>query len=113
MPTAKTATLIDAKNGIIREVDVTDYKSIQAALGVDAFDCIRMSDNETMYVDDEGLINGTKHGFFINGRWIAGNGLVLRTTPTGRSASTRLRPATLVMQYAIQMHPAISPAVSE
>lgn len=98
----KTATLIDAKHGFIREVDVTDFRSIQAALGVDCFDCVRVDANgETLYVDDEGLINGTKFGFTINGRPFAGNGLILGTTESGRSRSTKIRPADLVADFRI------------
>ena len=100
----KTATLIDAKHGLIREVEVTDFRSIQAALGVNAFDCVRVdADGETLYVDDEGLINGTQFGFSINGRLFAGNGLILGTTESGRSRSTRIRPVNLVKDYEVRM----------
>ena len=102
--TPKTATLIDAKHGFIREVEVTDFRSIQSALGVECFDCVRVNaDGETLYIDDEGLINGTKFGFTINGRPFAGNGLILGTTPSGHSRSTKIRPATLLSLFKVEM----------
>ena len=101
--TTKTATLIDAEHGIIRSVQVTSIEEIQALVG-GYFDCVSMDNDETLYVNDEGLINGTKFGFFINGRQLAGNGLILRTTKSGRSASTRLPPNALLMAYRIKFY---------
>lgn len=51
--TTKTATLIDAEHGIIREVDVSSIEDIQSLVG-GYFDCVAMDDNETLYVNDEG-----------------------------------------------------------
>lgn len=99
--TPRTATLIDAEHGFIREVTINSIEDIQSFVG-GYFDCVQMDDSETLYINDEGLINGTKFGFTINGRQFAGNGIILGYLPkSGRSRSTKLRPVTLTAQYRI------------
>lgn len=87
------ALLIDAATGVISEVVVNDYQDIQRLIGCRCFTAVRLTKDETLYVDDEGLINGTEHGFRVaygDRGWLAGNGLVLGNTEWGDSASTKL-----------------------
>jgi hypothetical protein len=80
-----TAILIDAVNRVIDEVEITDYKDIQKQIGCDTFESAhRFHDNgDTLYVDGEGLLNGTKHGFYFRGKLLAGNGLVVGSNAEG------------------------------
>lgn len=86
------AILIDAKNRQVREIEVeNDYKKIQEALGVQYFTIVGLRDTtDVLYIDDEGLINGTEFGFYINGEMYLGNGLILGTLPGGETGPTTL-----------------------
>lgn len=88
------AILIDAHNREVKEVTVTDYRSIQKAIGCDCFTTgFRLPHNGICYVDDEGLINGTDVFFKFRGdlgeRIFAGSGLVMGGTSDGDSADTK------------------------
>jgi hypothetical protein len=87
-----TAILIDSEKRIIDEVQYTDYKSIQKHIGCDLF-CVgdTLENHDTLYIDDEGLINGTKHGFYWNGRLFAGNGLLCGSTSEGKNQNVQTR----------------------
>lgn len=84
--------LINAEDGIVSEVIIKDYSDINKKLGVSTFTCVRLSKDEVLFVDDEGLINGTEKGFRVSygDGWLAGNGLILGVTPSGDSVSTKL-----------------------
>lgn len=85
--------LIDAINCTVTPVKVGDYKDIQKIVGCDLF-CVGAyigENGDTLYVDDEGLINGTEHCFFFDGKLLMGNGLVLGSNEnTGNSRDVRL-----------------------
>lgn len=87
-PKAHTVTLNDEYDG--------DFKTIYRIIGADLFDCVRIDDSETIYVDDEGLLNGkaASDGFFYvigdNPVAIAGRGLILATDDEGDSIATTL-----------------------
>lgn len=98
---AKTmrAILINPKDQTITEIEfIGDYKRIQQLIDADCFDCVRLGDEEenTIYVDDEGLINGVAQrvGMFRvdgdNPAYLAGKGLILATDAEGESAATKL-----------------------
>lgn len=55
------ALLLDPFVPSISEVSVGDFKDIQRHIGCDVFTCVRSSalGDNVMYLDDEGLINGT------------------------------------------------------
>lgn len=63
---------------------------------IDCFDIVRIDDSETIFVDDEGLINsnGARHGFFyVKGKYpvmLAGKGVILATDEEGESIGTKL-----------------------
>ena len=97
------ALRIDATTGVISEVIINDYMDISAEIGCRMFTSVRLSKNEVLYVDDEGLINGTKQGFLIatNDGLLAGNGIVLGITDWGDGASTQLSANDLMTKFGI------------
>jgi hypothetical protein len=87
------AIFIDTKNRKVEECEFTgDYRDIQKKLGVDLFTAVRLEKNDTLYIDDEGLINGTEEFFFSEKLYphpLAGNGLILGTSWAGNSVSAK------------------------
>ena len=89
------AILIDAYNTQVRAVDIKE-KSLQAIydqLKCSTFVCAMMLEGgETLYVDEEGLLNGTQVAFKIEGghQPFMGNGLILGTDADGESVDTKL-----------------------
>lgn len=84
------AILINAKQATISVVEVGEYTDIYKHCGFDLFTTVSLGNGETLYVDDEGLINGTEYGFTIEGyqQPLMGNGLILGSTAGGDSKST-------------------------
>lgn len=85
--------LIDARAREVRAVDVD--KGIQAIydqVKCETFTCVILENEETLYVDDEGLLNGTQVGFTITGYPdpMMGNGLILGSNEDGESVDTTL-----------------------
>jgi hypothetical protein len=75
------AIFIDAKN---RQISYNDNKGqledLYRILEVDMVQIAEYWDNgDTLWVDEEGLINGTDFGFQINGKQYVGNGLIYGT----------------------------------
>ena len=105
----KHALLIDADKRLVRPVLVENYEDIKEHCLVDRFDCVVLTDNrETLYIDDEGLINGTRKGFrlavqegkgFSRPVQILGNGLILGCDKEGDSVDTKLYPDDLYIEY--------------
>lgn len=88
------AIFIDAKNRKVQEINFEgDFQAIQKQIGVDTFTVCGMRDNDACYVDDEGLLNGTKD-FFSNPNIyphpLAGNGLILGTDDEGESTDCKV-----------------------
>lgn len=87
--------LIDAANRTITEVQVGDYKDIQAKIGCDCFTVTSLPKNEDLYVDDEGLLKvNIATPFFYHKDYpyqaFAGNGLIMRCShKTGKSLNTK------------------------
>ena len=91
--TTKKAILINAKANTISIVEVGHYTDIYKHCGFETFTCVGLpQEKETLYVDDEGLINGTDYGFTIEGYPdpLMGNGLILGTLSNGDSRDTDL-----------------------
>jgi hypothetical protein len=88
------AILINAKDKSITEVTIETYKDIYKFCGFDLFTCVQMdAKGNTLYVDDEGLLNGTDFGFIIKGyaQPLMGNAIILGTNRnTGDSVDTSL-----------------------
>ena len=97
------ALRIDASTGVISEVVIKDYKDIQEKIGCDIFTVVTLAKGEVLYVDDEGLINGTTKGFSINygSGFLMGNGLVLGTDFRGDSVDTKLSPEDLMTKFGV------------
>jgi hypothetical protein len=89
------AILINPSELAVSEITVPDhYTSIQDVIGCRCFTCVRIDKQNVAYVDDEGLINGTKFGtIFDKGFYpdpIAGNILILGDDGKGGSCDTNL-----------------------
>jgi hypothetical protein len=86
--------LIDAKNKQVIPVKIAgDLASMYLTLGVSMVE-IGWTDQrtgETLWVDEEGKINGTDYGFIIaGGLRIVGNGLILGSDMYGENADTKV-----------------------
>ena len=91
---------IDAKNNRLTHVVIKDHTDISRIAGYKYFDCVGLNTkgkvSNTLFVDDEGLINGTQWGFEIttsNGEprgQYAGNGIILGTNKQGESVDATL-----------------------
>ena len=91
--TTKKAILINAKTNTVSFVEVGEYTDIYKHCGYQTFTCVGLpQEKETLYVDDEGLINGTDFGFSIKGYQdpLFGNGLILGSLSNGDSRGTDL-----------------------
>jgi hypothetical protein len=88
------AILINARENTVEFVTITDYKDISKFGKFDLFTCVQMDERgNTMYVDDEGLLNGTNVGFVVKGfdQPLMGNAVILGTNlRTGDSKDTDL-----------------------
>lgn len=93
----KTGYLIDAVKRTITEVAVGDYKTIYPLLGCECFTCVGVEDDDTIYVDDEGLLKPQENFFLYEGypQPLAGNGLVLGTDEEGESVNPKMTLETL------------------
>lgn len=86
------AILIDVTNRSVTEVQIgDDWREISRTIGCDMFTTVRLTDTETLFVDDEGLFTD-KDFFHLNGypQPLAGNGLILGTSLSGESVDTKL-----------------------
>lgn len=89
--------LINPQDRTITEVEYNgDYRQIYALIDADLFDCVRIDEKETIYVDDEGLINGKARSvglFYFTGDnpvVLAGKALILSTDDEGESIATNM-----------------------
>jgi len=71
------AIFIDAENNRVTIEKIRNSNDIIKLGKYDIFTCVRIDKNDCIYVDDEGLINGTKYGFFFNDEPLFGNGIIL------------------------------------
>lgn len=87
------AILINAEAATVKFVEIKDYTDISKFGAYDLFTTVGLGGGETLYVDDEGLINGTAVGFILEGydSPLMGNGVILGGNDrTGDSLSTTL-----------------------
>jgi hypothetical protein len=76
------ALLLNAKENTITEVVIKDYTDISRLIGCNYFTTVQVNaEGDTLYVDDEGLINGTDCGFLLEGYdgRLMGNAILLGT----------------------------------
>ena len=87
------AILIDPFDQTIKPVDIKGFRDIQRAIQADLFTCVNIGEN-TLYVDDEGLINGTELAVRFEDEVypqpLAGRVLILGNGPDGDSADCTL-----------------------
>ena len=73
--------LINVTEKTVTEVQVGDFKHMQELIGCNIFTTVslRFPDGETLFVDDEGLLQGKTQGFKIEGypQPLMGNGLII------------------------------------
>lgn len=86
------AILIDPFTQTISEVDYDgNYKNIYKLIGANCFDLAHLGQGDAIFVDDEGLINGTralfKHDDYDS--VLAGKGLILGSDNRGESVSCK------------------------
>ena len=88
--------LINPSEKSITEVEVTDNNH-KTLMNCDLMDAIRLSPSETMYVDDEGLMDASKRFFKFQGyiQPIAGSGLILACDSEGYDQPTGIKIETL------------------
>lgn len=93
------AQLIDPYTQAVRPIDLSNKTSEAVAQMQDAIQCDcfttagYLPNGDCIYVDDEGRINGTTHGFripsFNHGDYLMGRGLVVGSGPAGKSATAK------------------------
>jgi hypothetical protein len=84
------AILIDAVNHTVTEIQHKgDLDGIYRSLNVEMIEVghYDQETGDTMYVDEEGLINGTELGFTLFNREYMGSGIIFGSTPEGENAS--------------------------
>ena len=88
------AILIDAKTKEVKEVEMgRDYKEIYTQLECEMFQIgTYLSNEDAIYVDEEGLINGTDIFFTFEGAHqpFAGNGLIMGCDDEGESTDCKV-----------------------
>ena len=76
----------------IKEVDVLDnLEDIYNLLGCRTMDAVGIDESNVLYIDDEGLLKDEQRYFNINGRNLAGNGLVMGFNDEGDTIDTTLK----------------------
>jgi hypothetical protein len=88
-----TGILIDPEKKELSYVEYDgNYKSIYKLIEANLFDIVYLTDTETVFVDEEGLLNNPRYFFTYEGfQPLAGKGLILGTNDEGDSISTSLK----------------------
>ena len=114
------AVLIDVKNKTVTEVEADgSLENIYEHVKCETFECIDVGDF-TIFIDEEGRMNGTKAGFSIQG-WpepvVLGNGLIVKhneygeTVPADVSVDDVLQMVTFVDYDNVEDVPCPSPFI--
>ena len=85
--------LIDPEAQTVEELDFKgDYKKIQMTIGCSCFTSFNIDgpDYETIYVDDEGLLQPSGFVFEYQGHPLVGRGLIMGCDDEGASIGTTL-----------------------
>lgn len=86
------AIVIDSKLQNVHEVDIDGkLESLQSAVG-GYIELVELGGAEDLYVNEEGLINGTQEFFIFSGAHqpFAGNGIIIGSDGEGGQVSTLL-----------------------
>ena len=74
-----TALKIDAQKQEMYEVTFIDeLQEYYEVLDVSIIETVPFNNSHDLILDEEGRINGTKHGFYIMGNAFYGNGLIVK-----------------------------------
>lgn len=87
------AILIDPKTRTITEVEYDgNYKSIYRLIDCDTFTVVQIDDINSIFVDDNGLLNNPRYFFIWKGyaQPLANKGLILGCDEEGESIATNL-----------------------
>jgi hypothetical protein len=83
------AILINPQEETITEVEYSgNYKEIYSFIDCRTFDCVRLTDMQDMYIDDEGLLIDNQRYFSIEGRNYGGKALLLSHNSEGETTAT-------------------------
>jgi hypothetical protein len=86
------AILINAKEKTIKEVELEKptLQSMYKLIDCELVDCVRLDDQNDLWVDDEGLNKEPEHFFEFTGTHqpFAGNGLIASHTDSGETVGT-------------------------
>ena len=86
------AILINPHEETITEVEYSgNYKEIYSLIDCRTFDCVRITPNEDMYIDDEGLLMDNQRYFTLLGTGLnnfAGKALLLSHDDEGETTAT-------------------------
>ena len=86
------AILINPFDQTIKETEYTgDYREIYDLVSCRTFDCVRLTPNEDMYIDDEGLLMDNQRYFTLLGTGLnnfAGKALLLSHDDEGETTAT-------------------------
>jgi hypothetical protein len=88
------ALLIDSKNKVVKQIEIGEhYTEISKAIDCEVFAAPHiMHNNDTLYCDDEGLLNNPENFFLLDSypQPIAGNGLILGCDDEGESTDVSM-----------------------
>ena len=83
------AILINPFDQTIKETEYTgDYREIYDLVSCRTFDCVRLTIENDMYLDDEGLLIDNQRSFSIKDRNYAGKALLLSHDDEGETTAT-------------------------
>ena len=83
------AILINPFDQTIKETEYTgDYREIYSLVECRTFDCVRLTIENDMYIDDEGLLIDNQRYFSIEGRNYGGKALLLSHNSEGETTAT-------------------------
>ena len=95
------AILIDARTGRISDVNYDgSLDQMYKLLDVKLVTTVRMRNGDILFVDDEGLINGTPVFFRVPDypEWLAGNGLIVGDDGFGESCDCKSESLLVAME---------------
>lgn len=104
------AILIDAYKKTVTEVEYDGtLQAIYALLKCSTIEAVRISETDSIYVDEEGAVNGTEVGFSFSGNDLFGSGLVVSHDDEGNDQP----PKSTVDEVTNRLHSFFEPFVSE
>ena len=97
------AILINPEDGIVQTINITgkNIQEIYDIIGCTIFTSVYVSDgegdqDESMFLDDEGLFEPVRYGWTYNNHQFVGKGLIVGVDKEGSSVSTKLKPINII-----------------